>query len=498
MAELDKQGLLELIAGIAPGRGTAEHESDDEAFYRNFLPIPNYKFVLEPDTLLVLGGRGAGKTELFRLLAKEPGRQILVEHTGIRSLPDLKSTFWIPAFGRALRQGKEFPPPEVVAQSMKGASGDAWRRFWIGMVLGVVLKRKEDLGNQKWLSELATDTGAALGKLPMLSQWLPLVSRDLETINFSLDQLDEQLKRENKWLFVTYDELDRLLPEHAALALPIRELLAFWLDRWRRWERIRPKVFLRTDLFQEEFLGFPDASKLQGHQVRLEWRADDLYQLLVKRLANSGEAMADYVRRVRKLLPTEPNDLLGWLPALNSSLFQQLIERMIGKFMGGNPRKGYTYSWIPNHLQDAGGRIAPRSFLKLFSLAARNRLDEPSAPVSGEHQLLLPTNLQAALIQTSEERIFELTQEEYPWLEALKSSLGNREVPMDTRSFLKALRVTHWPPSTKLPASQPPGILRAMLQLGIVEQRLGDKINMPEIYRYGFKLKRRGGIKRPR
>lgn len=238
MASVNKEQLLRLIQGIAPGGATAEHEKNDSAFYLNFLPIANYKFVLEPDILLVLGGRGAGKTELFRLLAREEGRRILVDHTGVRALPDLKSTIWIPAFGRASQQGKEFPPPEVVDKAMAKVGGDEWRRFWIGMVLGVILNGKQQIGCQDWSSDLSGDTRVALGKLPMLSQWLQLVSRDLEQVNFSLDRLDEQLKREDKWLFVTYDELDRLLPQHSALALPIRELLAFWLDRWRRWERI--------------------------------------------------------------------------------------------------------------------------------------------------------------------------------------------------------------------------------------------------------------------
>ena len=76
----------------------------------------------------------------------------------------------------------------------------------------------------------------------------------------------------DEWLFITYDELDRLVSSYSELAAPIRELLAFWLDRWRRWERIRPKIFLRTDLFTEEFLGFPDASKLKSQQITLEWK----------------------------------------------------------------------------------------------------------------------------------------------------------------------------------------------------------------------------------
>lgn len=70
MSNFHKQNLLELIKHIAPGRGIAEHESDDKVlFLKNFLPVPDYRRVLETDTLLILGGRGVGKTELFRLLA---------------------------------------------------------------------------------------------------------------------------------------------------------------------------------------------------------------------------------------------------------------------------------------------------------------------------------------------------------------------------------------------------------------------------------------------
>ena len=93
MSNFDKQRLLELMASIAPGRGTAETESNDDAvFLKNFLPIPNYRQVLERDTLLILGGKGAGKTELFRLLAIPSGRKILVENLRIRALDDLDKT----------------------------------------------------------------------------------------------------------------------------------------------------------------------------------------------------------------------------------------------------------------------------------------------------------------------------------------------------------------------------------------------------------------------
>jgi hypothetical protein len=41
-------------------------------------------------------------------------------------------------------------------------------------------------------------------------------------------------------------------------------------------------------------------------------------------------------------------------------------------------------------------------------------------------------------------------------------------------------------------------ILEALLELGIVIQSPDGRINVPELYLYGFGLKRKGGIKRPK
>src|SRR5690606_31110998 len=92
-----------------------------------------------------------------------------------------------------------------------------------------------------------------------------------EEISDFLDDLDNLLIDEDEWIFVLYDELDKILPTYRELANPIRTLLAYWLENFRRWQRIRPKIFLRNDLLREDFLGFADASKLKPHTLRLEW-----------------------------------------------------------------------------------------------------------------------------------------------------------------------------------------------------------------------------------
>lgn len=497
MSEFNKQKLLELIVNIAPGSGTAEHESDDEEqFLKNFLPIADYRLVLEPNILLILGGRGVGKTELFRLLAIPLGRKYLVESLEIRSLPTLSQTTWIAGFGRTRQAEQRFPTPEIVEMQMDKATNIEWRSFWIGLILGGLLQQ-EDFKFKDFLGEqIETEIANILrNNLSRLSIWQPIVNQNLEKLNSVLDKLDQKLIEADDWLFVTYDELDRLVASYTALASPIRELLALWLDRWRRWDRIRPKIFLRTDLFREDFLSFPDASKLQAHQIRLEWKHSWLYQLLVKRLANSGTDMTEYLQNIPGLI-IENKTGLGWTATLNEKLFEELIERMIGKYMGANAKKGITYRWIPNHLQDAGGRIAPRSFLKLFALAAQSRIQQ-HFPVEQNTVLLQPSDLQGALMNTSDYRIREL-QEEYPWLESLKTSLVNLIAPMPKETFLEAIESTTWSPEKQPPVTKSEKILQYLLQLGIVESRSDGRINMPEIYLYGFQVKRKGGVKRPK
>jgi hypothetical protein len=491
MTEDNNRRLLELIIDIAPGSGTAEQESDqDQEFLKNFLPIVDYRYALEPTTLLILGGRGVGKTELFRLLAIPTGREYLVKSLNITSLPHLNKTTWIAGFGRTKKVSKKFPTPESIEIRMSKANNVEWRSFWIGLILGVLLQQEDFKFKSFIVERMDIEIAASLrGGLSLLSDWQSIVYQNFENLNSILDELDQKLLDEDEWLFISYDELDRLVTSYTSLANPIRELLALWLERFRRWERIRPKIFLRTDLFQEDFLKFPDASKLKAHQVKLEWQHPWLYQLLVKRLANSGDEMVEYLQNIPELI-TNNQDGLGWTASSSEKLFEELIERMIGKYMGTTPKKGFTYRWIPNHLQDASGRIAPRSFLKLFSLAAQQRIQQ----LLQTGALLQPSNLQGALMDTSEARILELG-EEYPWLESLKISLNGLEAPVQKDKFLEAVESTTWG-ERQPPASNSEEILKYLLQLGVVESRSDGRINMPEIYLYGFKVKRKGGVKR--
>ena len=341
-----KENLLQHLTQIAPGYATGEHESaDEDEFLKNFLPLVDYKKIFEPDIMLIIGGRGTGKTELFRLLSLETGRETLFKQTKSRAFSTLLNTKWTTGFGHNKTNTKKFPANDVIENAMLHASDQHWRAFWMGLLVGSALSQVAEDKLEITLTEelvfLLTQ------KSSQLSKWLPLAIDQYEEMSDFLDQLDNHLSQHGEWLFFLYDELDRVVSSYTGLSTPIRVLLSFWLNNWQRWGHIRPKIFLRHDLFREDFLGFTDASKLRPHHIQLEWNTIQLYQLLSKRLLNSNHLWQSYLEDVKDFKYVQ-DESAGLIPtSQRKEPYENMMMAMVGKYMGPNPRKGNTFNWIP-------------------------------------------------------------------------------------------------------------------------------------------------------
>jgi hypothetical protein len=267
------------------------------------------------------------------------------------------------------------------------------------------------------------------------------------------------------------------------------------LGQSRRWQRIRPKIFLRRDLLSADFLQFPDASKLEGNRLDLKWLPTQLYQLVFKLWANQNEDSRVFATRDLGLHFREDR-WLGWLyeaPWPADDLLREVVSRAMGQFMGSGSRKGRTFEWIPNHLQDANGEIVPRSMINLFSLAAEDEIANQRAAGT----LLSHLSFGAAIEQVSRRRIKEL-EEEYPWLAAIRPPLQGQQVPMTREQMIGVLHQVDWKQVDRPPVSHDPShLLDDMLQIGILRLTTDKRIHVPDIYLYGFGLKRKGGIRRP-
>jgi hypothetical protein len=488
-----KRKLLEGLVGMSPEQNAEELPL--EKLLPGTLLVPNHLNALDPGILLIIGGRGAGKTHLFRVIsAPQVGG----------SLPSVPYFSSYRAIGYATdKRGEEsygFPGEMAMQDFVVKARKERVELmlFWKTMLVGC-LCRKATTGFDWSKTDLTQDLLSSFGRLNEVSQWFEKARNQQEKLDSALSLLDARLEEEGKYLFVSYDDLDVIAVEWDEKKELIRSLLQFWHGLWRRSRRIKCKIFLRRDLFSDDFLQFPDASKFDGHRFELQWTYNQLYQLLLKSWANQGDVSRKYLTGLGISFKHDPS--LGWnfgnIARVDETAIRAVISEVIGEFMGSGKSKGNSYSWIPNHLQDANREIFPRSFLQLFAEAARQEMEDAKAL---DDRVIGYSYFASALEKVSARRLQEVI-EEMGWIGEVKPALAGLTVPMERTEMKNALAKVHWKKDLKggIPTdATPAGLLNLLIRLGIFRVIDEGKIHVQDVYLSGFGLKRKGGIRRPK
>ena len=492
MAALTDAQRRQLLAELREmGRASLE---DDRQFARAFHPISEHLRVVEPDVYLIVGYHGAGKSMLFKAAVNQLLRSPTVQRLLGRSLflhrfADQQAK-WLAGYPRFsnfpdVRELRNFAARSPDERSRGRALAELWLAYLVRLL-------RDEL-NAPDLEAIFAPSGAEFDRImdALENQWSAVIK--------ALDALDDRLRAEGRWLFVSYDELDTLGGTDWALMVDlIRGLLTFWTEYMRRWQRLQPKIFLRTDLFANARVFAADFAKLAANRLELTWSDRNLYAMLIKRMANTSEDWLAYCQAAG--LRFEHDDQLGWIPYLpNLDAARPLIERITGPFMGGNIKKGRTFFWVLDHLRDGRGQITPRNLVSLWGYAAAQELD--AARASGPH-ILHPTSLRRALDQVSDEHLRTLKSREMPWLAELAERLAGCEVPM-TRQEWEALLARDWPswceraePGHRPPRQTPAELLDFLIDLGVCRQRPDGRVDVPDLFLGGLGIKRRGGVKR--
>lgn len=454
-----------------------------------YVPLGHQR-ALSLDATLVIGMRGAGKSLWTAVLQSEQHRRFVAALANVKSLE--RTTVRV-GFGLD-ESNTRFPNATTLAALQED-----------GVDPAVI-----------WKTVVLVNARAATSPSPMPSvDWAKAVALTVskpQAADSELSKLDSELASAGRVLLVVFDALDRLGTGWPEVRPLLTGALRFALAcRSRR--AIRLKFFLRPDMEEDaEIWKFPDSSKLRHGKVELEWRTVDLYALALTYLANDPESGAAFRREAAQFTSARWAKTDGIYPVPRALLddeaaLRAIIEGIAGPWMGISKKRGFTYTWIPTHLADAVGRMSPRSLLLALKRAA-----EASEERFADHAYALHFQaIQEGVAAASLIRIEEI-KEDYPWVEPLLEAARGISVPclpsdltdLWTSDQLDEVRTA----GAKLAPRRfttdinrkntKPALVDDLVELAVLYRTEDSRLNMPDIFRVGFGIKRKGGVKPPK
>ena len=443
-----------------------------------YLPRSHLK-ATDPNILIVTGMRGAGKTFWWSALQDSTVRQLVGQSAGQSSLSaatEARTGFGVPP--------RDDYPSRDILQALMNDGVDP-RIIWRTVQARQLAHNSHPLRQQNTWAERVR-----------------YVSNHIESIELLFRERDDEFNQQGVYCLILFDALDRCADDWQGMYRMIRGLLQTALDM-RAYQRLRVKVFLRSDQVDEtKVADFPDASKVLSSAVELNWPSHELYGLLWHYLAN-GPNGADF----RKFLTADDWQSVQAGEQRVFSVPRSLISRgeyqrekfhvIAGPWMGRGPKRGFPYTWIPNHLADTEGRVSPRSFLAALKTAAENTADWHSDHDHALHYDSIKRGVQEA----SKIRVREI-QEDYPWVHQILSPLGGMTVPCEFEEIAKRWELASLADAVeqgavKLPPRQQDsdGVREDLESLGVFFRMRDGRVNIPDVFRVGYGLGRRGGVR---
>lgn len=447
-----------------------------------YLPATHVK-ALRPDTMLVVGIRGAGKSFWWSALQQEELRNAIGSQTGIT-----KETLISKGFG-VTPAPDDYPGKDTISALVKKFDS---RKIWQTIVL-------KHIGGE-WLPSAFTALSTWEDRVAWVKESPEVIERCLYEANKDLDKL-------NRHHLVLFDALDRTADDWKTMHDLVRGLLQVVLD-FRSYSRIRLKVFVRPDQIEDPMVTtFPDSSKVLNQKVDLYWPRNELYGLFWHYLANEpdcGNHFREECEKITSVIWSERGGIWSVPELLRNDEDKQreLFHAMTGPWMGRDKRRGFPYTWLPNHLGDARRQVSPRSFLAALRHIAQGGRAEHNYPLHYE-------SIKRGVQEASKIRVNEI-QEDYPWVRKLMEPLKGYSVPCPFDEIDKAWKrgdaigqlaanIMFSEDVVRLPPTHihdgPEGVMKDLINLGLFELISDGRINLPDVYRVGYGIGRRGGVK---
>jgi hypothetical protein len=451
-AQLTPGEKEKLLDDLEPCYGLFAEQEQSKLLDDYFLRTHHVEDVNSSRVVLILGGKGSGKTALFSYLTEKSGA-IAVHGPRFGFGPDLLCALQDTAEQRMdvfwrLYMLSRLPPPLLVS------------------------------------GPLVAESVSLLQRLPVAPSLLGDFQRQLNAAELALQvdhtwkALDKGMEQDRKRLVLCLDGLDAAFKADAKRReRALVSLFTAWQATFATLRCVELKVFLRVDLWER--LSFPEKSHFRGKEMKLAWDTQNLWRLVLKRAIAAPEFGHWCEKPIAPVSLTERSVELAGENELYPYL-DRLFEHHI--WAGKN---SLSRNWIRRRLADAKDTIYPRDLLCLFQDAIRTereRLRKGSR--TSENAVISRESLSAALPPTSRQRV-DAVREEYPELGNVLELLRGLPASGDLKGLTADI------------AAKAPGGMTADTAIDLLSEASVLRIHegtyvVPDLYRHGLEMRRFG------
>jgi hypothetical protein len=455
-------------------------DTDGPDRQRLFTPS-SHRLALDPDVTVVRGARGTGKTYWAKALTDPGLREVAA---GSYMMPRLRRVRVTTAFTTGGGADTPYPGKRRIARLLRGGADP--ETFWCAIVM----------------------TALGVPEIASLTDWddrLRWAAENEDAYEDALRKADREARDNGKTRVLLFDALDHLHAERATADRLVSALFQVALELRLTTGALRAKIFVRPDMYDSAPKTFPDASKLGANAADLTWSRENLYGLLFHRLGNDPGPEAEKFRALYGSWDDQgegrfvaPVDLIA-----DGKCQERAFVALAGPYMGTDRRKGHTFTWVPNHLQDGKGRVSPRTWL----LALRTAANLTAERYATQPYPLHYEALRESLHEASRVRVDEL-KEDIGWAATAIEQLEGGQVPMEPShvrqhwaqgglaEILRRMREDDDENSGPRDIDDPFALIEELVELGVLTKRANGALDLPDVYRLAFNIGRRGGVRR--
>lgn len=354
--------VLNDIKGRLPNLYAENIEYSSEYIRDFFYFRPCMEDLLIPEKCILLGDKGTGKTAFYKALQIDSFFQMLISKAqkkhmdyhvlNITNFDD--DNFEFLGFDELIKN-------ELLI-----------KRFWTFYIWNAICSRGNYGGKNKDLL-ISLDNLAAQEKIKALLNNAEAYRR----IEEDLTEINAELKREDKRLIVTFDQLDNIVKPflwNDVIAPLVKIVMRFSYDF------IHPKLFLRRDLY-DRLGNLTNKNSFSTRTINLEWSQNEIFSYFLKIifsyskdnffkflvLSNLNPNLINQIRKKLKTREHEHNQL---------PLDKYLIQPVINAFFGSpKPKRNGTsstaYEDLYRNIQSADKTVNLRPFIDLITNAIK-------------------------------------------------------------------------------------------------------------------------------